>query len=398
MEVADEFAAWLDANIDPELDLATWRRRLFDAGWAVPGWPARWGGRDLSASTVAEIGRALADRGAPGVPDGVGTQLVAPTLIEHGADGVCARLLRPTAIGEIWWCQLFSEPVAGSDLASLATRAERDGDEWSITGQKLWTTSAHHADFGLLLARTDAAAPRHQGLTAFALPLDQPGVEVRPLRQMNGYASFNEVFMDGARVGDDLRIGAVRSGWAVALTTLAHERRLAPSLRAERATPLTPGRLAREAATEAARISAPYVWYPQRAGRVDLLVERAIATGRAGDALIRQDVARAIATARTARWSAERAQAARRAGRPPGAEGSVAKLASSRVARRSAAAHANIGGLSVTLASPDAPADGVVTEVVLSVPAVSIAGGTDQIQRNILAERVLGLPKEPTAQ
>jgi alkylation response protein AidB-like acyl-CoA dehydrogenase len=319
--------------------------------------------------------------------------LAAPTLLEHGSDDLKTKLLRPTLTGELSWCQLFSEPGAGSDLAGVTTRADLVDGEWVVTGQKVWNTSAHHADYGLLLARTNFDAPKHRGLTYFVIPMRQPGVDVRPLRQMNGHASFNEVFLDNARVPADHVVGEVGAGWAVALTTLAHERRVAPFGTA--ATPRE-GRVWREAAEESEHLRAPYKWYPQRAGRVDLLVPQAKAARVTEHAVVRQEVARAVTLAWTARWTAQRAAAARRLGKPPGPEGSLGKLASSNVARAAARAHAAIAGASAMLAGPDGPAGGTVAEILLSVPAVSIAGGTDEVQRNIIGERVLGLPKDPS--
>jgi alkylation response protein AidB-like acyl-CoA dehydrogenase len=222
----------------------------------------------------------------------------------------------------------------------------------------------------------------------------QRGVEVRPLRQMNGHASFNEVFMDDAVVPPGHVVGDVNGGWSVALTTLAHERRMAILSRG--APPRVPGsgRVAREAIEEHARVAEPYRWYPQRAGRVDLVVARARAAGRSADPLVRDEVARLVALSRSAQLTSERAIAARALGRQPGPEGSIGKLASSNIARAAARAHTTIAGATAMLAGDDAPLDGTITEVLLSVPAVSIAGGTDEIQHNILGERVLGLPRE----
>jgi alkylation response protein AidB-like acyl-CoA dehydrogenase len=263
-----------------------------------------------------------------------------------------------------------------------------------VSGQKVWNTSAHHADYGLLLARTDFGAPKHRGITYFVLPMHQPGVEVRPLRQMNGYASFNEVFLEQARIPANHVIGEIGGGWKAGLTTLAHERRLATRRPPATARP-TDGRALHEAAAEAAEAYAPYVWYPQRAGRPDLVAERAIEAGTAGDPLIRQEVVKVISLAMTARWTAQRAAVARAAGRPPGPEGSLGKLASSNIARAAARVHALITGPSGLLAGPSSPHGGTISEIMLSVPAVSIAGGTDQIQRTIIGERILGLPREP---
>ena len=393
-DVRAEVRAWLADQWDPELSLVEWRTRLAQSGWACPTWPSAWCGRGLPAAANAVVAEELARAGAVGIPDGVGMSLAAPTILEHGSDEVKERFLRPTVTGELRWCQLFSEPGAGSDLAGLTTRAELDGDQWIVNGQKVWNTSAHHAEVGLLLARTDFEAPKHRGITCFAIPMGSGHVEVRPLRQMNGHASFNEVFFDDAPVPAGDVIGPVGGGWGVALTTLAHERRLAPT-RLDPAGPVVAGRVAREAAAQAALAAQPYTWYPQRAGRPDLVAEQAVAHGRQDDAVIRQEGARVASMTRVAQWTQLRALAARARGRPPGPEGSLGKLASSAIARASSDAHSAIVGASGMLSGADSPREGVIAEIFVSVPAVSIAGGTDEIQRNILGERILGLPKEP---
>ena len=397
-DVRAELGAWLDANWDSDRSLLEWRALLADAGWARPSWPPRWGGRGLGAWSTDVVDDVLRSRGVVGVPEGVGMLLAAPTILEHGDDAVRERFLRRTVTGELTWCQLFSEPGAGSDLASLAAHATRDEDAWTVRGQKVWTTSAAHADVGLLLARTDPDAPKHAGITCFVLPMRQEGVEVRPLRQMNGHASFNEVFLDDAVVPAHHVVGELHGGWTVARTTLAHERRMAILSRGAPLHLVADGRAVREAIEEHERVAEPYRWYPQRAGRVDLVIPRAVAAGRSREPLVRDEVVRLHSLARAAQLTAERATAARAAGRPPGAEGSIGKLASSAIARAAARAHTTIGGASAMLTGPDSPADGVIAEVLVSVPAVSIAGGTDEIQHNILGERVLGLPREPSMQ
>jgi len=404
-EVRAQVAAWLAEAWDPELSLREWRIRLADSGWACPTWPREWCGRGLPAAAASVVAEEFARAGAVGTPGGVGVRLAGPTILEHGSDELKQRFIRPTVTGEIGWCQLFSEPGAGSDIAGLTTTARPDGDAWVVTGQKVWNTSARHADFGMLLARTDWDVPKHRGITYFILPMRQPGVEARPLRQMNGHTSFNQVFLDQARIPPGNVVGAVGGGWPVALATLAHERRLAPVADPPAPAGQAPaGRALREAAEEWERAMAPYHWYPQRAGRPDLVIERAIAAGRDTDPLVRQEIVRLITLAWSARWTTQRAAAARAAGRPPGPEGSLAKLASSNIARAAARVHALIAGPSGMLAGADDPAGeggraegggvGMLSEILLSVPAVSIAGGTDQIQRTILAERILGLARE----
>ena len=367
---------------------------LCDSGWAVPHWPEQWMGKGLPAWSETLVSGCLREHGAVGLPMGVGMSLAAPTILEHGTDHLRARFLRATLTGELTWCQLFSEPGAGSDLAGLQARAVRDGDEWVVNGQKVWNTSAHHADYGILLARTDSSVPKHSGITYFVLPMRQPGVLVRPLAQMNHHSSFNEVFLTDARVPADWVVGETNKGWAVALATLAHERRFGNIVSRWRLEGVT-GRAVTEAREEHDEHMETYKWYPQRAGRVDLVVPEMSRRGLGNDAALRQDVARLLTMQRIAGWTAERARAARELGRPPGPEGSVGKLAMSAIARLAAHVHGRIAGAEGMLTGPGTAADGMVAEVLVSVPGQSIAGGTDEIQRNILGERMLGLPREP---
>jgi alkylation response protein AidB-like acyl-CoA dehydrogenase len=392
-EVRAELRAWLEDAWDPERPLTEWRALLADSGWGVPSWPAEWFGRGLSA----ELAQAAADErqsfGAVGPPIGSGMSLAAPTLLAHASDELKGALLRRILTGEDRWCQLFSEPGNGSDLAGLTTRAERDGDEWVVSGQKVWTTGAKTAAYAMLLARTDWDAPKHRGITYFVLPMHQEGVEVRPLRQMNGHASFNEVFLTEARVPPGHVVGEVNAGWGAALTTLAHERGLG-GVRLVATEGWREGRTAREAREEAAEHARTYAWYPQRAGRADLLPE--IARDLGASQVQRQLVADVLARHRVANWNVERSRAARAAGRSPGPEGSVAKIAGSDIARRAARAHGAMAGAAGMLTGPESPRRGVIAEILVSVPGGSIAGGTDEIQHNIIGERALGLPKEPS--
>jgi len=391
--VRSEVRAWLEANWNPDTNLREWRELLADSGWGCPSWPVEWYGRGLPVQFESVVSREFRRAGAVGVPAGGGVGLAGVTILAHGSDELKRRLLRPIVTGEDAWCQLFSEPGSGSDLAGLTTRADFDGENWIINGQKVWNTSAHHAEWGMLLARTNWDVPKHSGISYFAFPMRQPGVTVRPLKQMNGHASFNEVFINDARVSPQNVIGEVGQGWTVALTTLAHERRLAAGMgRSQKGE----GRALDEYRAEQSELMAPYVWYPQRAGRVDLVVERAKATGRNTDPVLRQEIARLLAVSRAAEWTARRAAAARALGRPPGPEGSLAKLASSQVARAAAHVHTRISGAESMLSSADGAMDGVIAEILVSVPGQSIAGGTDEIQRNIIAERALGLPKGPS--
>ena len=393
--VRREVRAWLAEHWDPNAQLVAWRNQLADSGWGMPAWPKDWFGRELPAALLPVVDEEFARCQAVGVAKAGIRLLAAETLLAHGSDAQKERYLRRILTGEDTWCQLFSEPGSGSDLAGAATRAEFDGERWIVNGQKVWTTSAHHADYGLLLARTDWDAPKHQGLTYFVLDMRQRGVEVRPLKQMNGHASFNQVFFTDAAVPAEDLLGGIGNGWQVAITTLAHERRAADRIASDGPALAGAGSIYQEAEAERAVALAPYKWYPQRAGRVDLVLDQANANGAIDDPAIRQEIARLLILARSAEWTARRARAAAQQGRPQGPEGSLGKLAGSHVARLACHVHTLIAGADAMLAGTDGPLDGLIAEILVSVPATSIAGGTDEIQRNIIAERVLGLPKEP---
>ena len=385
---------WLSKAWDPTMSLLEWRTLLVDSRWAVPSWPEKWFGRAYPAWADDVVRSELLSAGTVATPVGASMNLAAPTIMKHGGDKQKQRFLRPALTGEETWCQLFSEPSAGSDLAGLGTHAELDGDEWIVTGQKVWDTSAHHADLGLLVARTDWDSPKHKGLTYFALPMNQKEVEVRPLMQMNRHTSFNEVFMTEARIPNDYVIGTPGEGWAVALTTLAFERGFG-SLKKPRYSKQK-SRVIDEAKAESEEHFKVYSWYPQRAGRVDLTKDHARTKKRNTDPIIRQEIAKLLSMHRIGEWTASRARAARKLGRAPGAEGSIGKLMSSNVARQANKTHSMIAGASALLTGPSASYDGIIAEILVSTPAKSIAGGTDEIQRNIIGERVLGLPREPS--
>jgi alkylation response protein AidB-like acyl-CoA dehydrogenase len=392
--VRAEVSSWLEANWDPGLGLVEWRNRLIDARWGAPHWPRAWYGRDLLPVLLPVVEGEFRRIGAVGVATSGIRALAAVTILEHGSDLLKRQFLRRSLTGEDGWCQLFSEPGSGSDVAGATTRADLRGESWVINGQKLWVTSAHKADWGLLLARTDWDQPKHQGLSCFILDMKQPGVRVQPLKQMNGHASFNEVFITDATVPNEHLLGDVGGGWAVCTTTLMHERRVADGQRSAGEATNKPGRCYEEERAEIAITMEPYRWYPQRQGRVDLLMPRARETGQIGDPAVRQELAKALILAKTAEWTARRARAAQQQGKPQGPEGSLGKLAASHVARAAARVHALLSGADALLSGEDAPMDGLISEILVSTPATSIAGGTDEIQRNIIAERVLGMPKE----
>jgi alkylation response protein AidB-like acyl-CoA dehydrogenase len=359
---ADRHTSVLGAGSDDLVAGRAYLQSLAGSGLAVSSWPAEYGGLDATPEQVGIVRSELAGFSVPDLyPYLVGLELVGPTLLTHGRAEQCARWLPPIASGDEIWCQLFSEPGAGSDLAGLATRATRDDDEWRVSGQKVWTSRGAYARFGLLLARHDFSVPKHRGITAFGLDLHGTGVDVRPLRQMNGDAHFTEVFLDDARVADADRIGEVGDGWRVALTCLSYER----------------------GASTAGGTS----------GLLDVgrLVELARARGRASDPVIRGELARLFIETRVMGYTARRARDTARAGRP-GPEGSGMKV-------RGAALFKSYAALAACLLGADAALDphGEWQTLFLTAPSISIRGGTDEIQRNIVGERVLGLAEEPRA-
>src|SRR3954453_22378981 len=244
-ELVDELRTWLEENWDPDLTVGEWWQRLGLAGWAAPGLPTNAYGKGLGRNDAVRVQTEIGSFGAVGAPAGLGLLLAAPTIATHGTQEQIDLYVRDIVTGARAWCQLFSEPGAGSDLAGLTTRAIKDGEEWIVNGQKVWTSGGQVADLGMLIARTDPDVPKHQGITYFAIDMHQPGVEVRPLRELTGRAMFNEVFMTEARVEHDALIGGVNNGWAVANTTLMFERSgLGAGGGSEGASAATPGTVA----------------------------------------------------------------------------------------------------------------------------------------------------------
>ena len=386
---------WLAANWDPNAGLLEWRNKVIESGWGAPHWPKEWYGRGLPIGFVPVVDDEFERAGAVTVArTGIRT-LAAATILAHGSDLHKEKFLRRILTGEDTWCQLFSEPGSGSDLAGAMTKAELKGNKWVVNGQKVWTTSAHRADYGLLLARTDLDKVKHKGLAYFILDMKQPGVEVVPLRQMNGHASFNQVFITDAEIAPEFMVATDGDGWQIATTTLMHERRGADSLRRQPKASDRPERIYREEAEEIAIALEPYKWYPQRTGRIDLVIERAKESGAGNDPVARQEIAKLMIRSKCAEWLARRARAAQAEGRPQGPEGSLGKLAASAIARQANEVHTMISGADAMLTGADSPRDGIIAEILVSTPALSIAGGTDEIQKNIIAERVLKMPKEP---
>jgi alkylation response protein AidB-like acyl-CoA dehydrogenase len=336
----------------------------------------------------------LVRRRVIGPPGGLGMLLAAATIAAHGTPEQWHRLLPPLLDGTESWCQLFSEPGAGSDLAGLQCRAERDGDEWVITGQKVWTSLGHEADWGMLIARTDPDAPKHQGITYFAFPMRQPGVDVRPLVEMTGRAMFNEVFIDGARAPGDNVIGGLGNGWRVASTTLAHERAGIGGSGTGFGS-ASPGELA-------GHLDRPVGELLGRRGETSaggvgrrvlgLLGDEMRARGLAGDATIRQDLARLHSLQRIMAYGAGRAKGARSSS---GVDGSLNKLLNTQMLHLARSLAGRILGPGAQVVGDGTATSGVLQELILFSPAPSIYGGTDEIQRNIIGERGLGLPREP---
>jgi len=395
LAIRSEVRCWLAENWDPTLTLIDWRTRLVDSGWAAPDWPEDYFGKGFGPAGVTAVNEEFDKVGAIRATLTGPRMLAAVTLLEHGNNDQKKHFLPRILTGEDAWCQLFSEPGSGSDLAGATTRADRRGNEWVVNGQKVWNTSAHHADYGILVARTDWELPKHQGLSYFIIDMNQPGIEVRQLKQMNGHASFNEVFFTDAKVRPEHQLGDNGEGWNIALTTLAYERSAVFRPRHGDEGRGREGKIYEDYCEELAIANEPYAWYPQRAGRVDLIVERAKETGAIDDPAIRQDIAKLLIMQQSTTWFGSRLNELRKAGKSSGPEGSISKLAASNIARLASDIHTSITGIEAMLTGPDSPHDGIIAEIFVSVPAVSIAGGTDEIQRNILSERLLKLPKEP---
>jgi alkylation response protein AidB-like acyl-CoA dehydrogenase len=343
-----------------------WKAVEFDAGFGWITGPEAYGGRGLPAPYERAYRELAAAYRLPSqMVFAIGLGMVAPTILAHAVPEVRDAYLRPLHRGDMVACQLFSEPVAGSDLAGIQTRAVRDGDEWVLSGQKVWTSGAQHSDIGEIITRTSPDKPKHKGLTMFVVDMHAPGVEVRPLRQMTGGASFNEVFFDEVRVHDSHRLGDVDEGWTVALTTLMNER---------------------------AAIGAGGSGF--RTMGFTRFVETARHFGVADDPVVRQHLADAYVHLQVAKLTNLRAMARIKAGQLPGPEMSIAKLAGTLNMQR-------IAAMLVPILGPRLVADSgewgayAWSEYVLGIPGGRIAGGTDEVMRNIVGERVLGLPKEP---
>ena len=339
-----------------------WQAELDGGGWGAPSWAPELGGRGYGPSEVRVVKQEELRFDVPSGAFHVALSMVGPTIMQFGTDAQKGRFLDGMRRGEHLWCQLFSEPDAGSDLASLRTRAVRDGDEWVVEGQKVWTSGARYADWGILLARTDPDVSRHAGITYFLLDMKSPGVEVRPLVQINRAAHFNEVFLREVRVPTENVLGEIGEGWKIARATLGAERMMIGSI--------------------------------SMADRLDRIIDRARANGRLGDPVTRDRVADAWIRSTLVTWTGDRVANAVRHGGEIGPEASVLKLALSQLMEQ-------FGSLAIEALGPDGMLEGVGAEgygdlqdQFLAQWSSRIGGGTEQIQRNLIAERALGLPRD----
>jgi len=416
-ETLDELRSWLTDNWDPDLTVAEWWERLGLAGWAAPTLPTNAYGRGVARSVAVQIQSEIAAHGALGGPSGLGLLLAAPTIADHGTPEQIDTLVRDIVTGQRSWCQLFSEPGAGSDLAGLTTRAVLDGDEWTVDGQKVWTSLGQTSDMAMLIARTAPDLPKHQGITYFAIDMHQTGIEVRPLREMTGHAMFNETFLTGARVPDSAIIGGRNNGWAVANSTLGHERAGLGSGGGAFGGMATPGTIAGQLplragdfAPKPAGRSTPRDAPKKRrsGGSASILIGMAKGNGTITDPIVRQGLARLHSLGEIGRYNAERLKATRASGGDIPGMANISKLSMSDIVRLQRDLGLQIVGAQGMLHAytPEQqkvndeatgnPFLAMVTGTAMYAQAPPIYGGTDQIQRNIIGERVLGLAKEPS--
>jgi alkylation response protein AidB-like acyl-CoA dehydrogenase len=360
-----------EVGIDQRNDLQqakSFQSALYEAGLAGLTWPRQYGGQGLPGRYQTLYNNEAAQYDLPIGPFAIGFGMCMPTILTHGNEAQKERFVRPALKGEEIWCQLFSEPSSGSDLASLRSSVVRDGDEWVLNGQKVWTSGAHYSQYAILVARSDPDQPKHRGLSMFILDMSSPGITVRPLRQMTGQAHFNEVFFDDVRIPADRILAEPGDGWRVAITVLMNER----------------VGLARSSAEKTSRL-AP----------ISTHLKIARDRGLLGDPLVRQDLMDLVVRY----WAADLLGLRQRQSVPPGGvpgpDGSLNKLGGAILSKRSARVAARIAGPG-SMAWSDADSDeAAAVQMLLSTPSSSIAGGSNQVMRNILGERVLGLPKEP---
>ncbi len=374
-----EVSAWLEANADARTGFHDWSRSpmhpdyvrrcrawqhtLYEGGWGAITWPREYGGRGESSWHQAIFTQEMAKYDVSTGAFAVGIGMAGPTLIAHGTEEQKRRHLPAMLRGEAVWCQLFSEPDAGSDLAGLTTRATRDGEAFVVNGQKVWTSGAQHSDWGILIARTNQDAPKHRGITYFLVDMQAPGIEVRPLRQITGSAHFNEVYLTDVVVPVENVVGEIDDGWSVAHTTMSYERALIGGI-------------------------GPTISIAQ-------VLDLARRCDKSGDPLVRQQIADYYTRVQLLRFMNYRVQTALSKGRLPGPEASTTKLFVSQHMGLNGELFMNLAGANGMLADGAALDDGFWETAFLNQWSSRLGGGTDNIQRNSLAERVLGLPREP---
>ena len=426
----DELQDFLRDNWDPDLTIREWWDRLGMAGWCAPMLPTNAYGRALTRGDAMRVSATIAAFGAVAAPAGMGVSMVSPTIATHGTQEQIDRFIPDAVTGKLGWCQLFSEPGAGSDLAGLTTRAVKDGDVWHVNGQKVWTSGGQWADMGMLIARTNPDAPKHQGITWFAFDMRQPGVDVRPLKEMTGHTMFNEVFLTDALVHDDCVIGGIHNGWAATNTTLFHERSGMGArgvgggagkyiIRAARAGTIANDldkragdfvrlREERPAKAKSASTASDEVGRKRVRSGAAAYIELARAMGKGSDPNTRQRLAQLHILTAIAGYTTERHKAVRASGGDiPGVPnfsklGTANRLRLQRDlgmellgARGMLHSYTDEGNAELAKEAPGGTLPMQFTGAALSAQALPIFGGTDQIQRNIIGERVLGLPKEP---
>jgi len=374
----EEAASWLAENaptdetfraLTPLQQAKVWQKRKYDAGWACLGWAPEFGGRGASAIEEVIWRQEESQYDLPANFFLIGQGMIGPTLMAWGSDEDKARFLPPLASGEEVWCQLFSEPAGGSDLAALRTRAEPDGDSWVINGQKIWTSGAHYSDYGVIVVRTDPAVPKHKGLSYFYVDMKAPGVEIKPIKQLTGDSDFNEVYFTDVRVSDSQRLGEVGQGWQVSLTTLMNER---------------------------AAIGGSF-------GQMDVSLAMSVAEeveidGRSAleDAAVRARIANWYVQEAGLKYTGYRSLTALSRGALPGPENSIGKLVGAPKMQAMSSYLMDLLGASGAIADESLAAKaGIIQRAYMGAPGLRIAGGTDEIMANIIAERVLGLPQEP---
>jgi alkylation response protein AidB-like acyl-CoA dehydrogenase len=375
----EEVRGWLEANVPTAEELAglnyiqaakLWQKRKYDAGWACIRWPEEYGGR--GASAIDQVIWNQEEAKYPDLPQGIfgiGQGMAAPTLMTWADDEAKARYLPRLASGEDIWCQLFSEPAGGSDLAALRTKAVRDGDDWVINGQKIWTSGAHYSDYGILVVRTDPTVPKHKGLSYFYLDMKSPGIEIKPIKQISGDSNFNEVYFTDVRIPDSQRLGAVGQGWQVSLTTLMNER----------------------ASIGGGGTAVGFDSVFKLAQRVNIGDRPAIE-----DSQVRAKLADWFCQEAGLRFTGYRSMTALSRGEIPGPENSIGKLVGAPKTQDMASFAIDLMEMTGAIWDKEfAEEAGLFQGTYMGIPGLRIAGGTDEIMANIIAERVLGLPQEP---